>query len=352
MNISTIISTYNSERTILLCLDSLARQTRLPDEIIIVDNNSSDNTTEVVREFIKKNQLIRITLIKEYIKGRAVARNKGVSIAKGDIIVFTDSDCVVKKNWIENILKTFNEEDNLDILSGKIYSYYPKTLVGKFLSGFWSPDMNKINKHQLNYKSELFRNKYIMLGNVAFKKKALTELTGFNESFYPGGEDIDIGMRALEKGAKIVVWDSNIIVFHMHRNTIKGMIKQAFIYGEMLAHIVKCHFSKKIIIRLSSSKIIEFNGFYSVLICPNFVKGISVLSLILILFFYSHLIVIFLLISLLVYLSVIVKVRIENSGIKILFLEILGGVFLLIIREMAEEFGRIIGSFKYRVICL
>jgi glycosyltransferase involved in cell wall biosynthesis len=110
MNISVVVPAYNEEKFISDCLKALTSQTMQPFEIIVVDNNSTDNTVEIAKQF-------DVTVIHEKKQGMINARNAGYDFAKGSIIARTDSDTRVPKDWIEKISYHF-ENDDIDGLAG------------------------------------------------------------------------------------------------------------------------------------------------------------------------------------------------------------------------------------------
>ncbi len=119
MKISVIIPVYNSETTIIPCLESLVQQSVSPLEIIIVNNNSSDGTINKIKEYITEIKKPHIILTSESKQGPAAARNKGIQLASGGIIAFTDSDCVVRKDWIKNAIAIYEKED-IDLVGGVV----------------------------------------------------------------------------------------------------------------------------------------------------------------------------------------------------------------------------------------
>ena len=100
--ISVIISVFNEETTIEGCLLSLQEQTRQPDEVIIIDNNSTDRTVEIATRFNF------VKCIKESQQGIWPARKTGLDAAKSDILVNTDADARFPIDWLQNIEKAFN----------------------------------------------------------------------------------------------------------------------------------------------------------------------------------------------------------------------------------------------------
>lgn len=115
MKVSVVIPVYNEEKYIKTCLNHVTNQEEPADEILVVDNNSTDKTVEIVKQF-------PVTLLHEPIQGMTPARNKGFNVAKGDILVKTDSDTRVPKNWIKKIKKNFEEKD-ISALSGPTTFY-------------------------------------------------------------------------------------------------------------------------------------------------------------------------------------------------------------------------------------
>jgi glycosyltransferase involved in cell wall biosynthesis len=104
--ISVIIPCYNEEEKIGDCLNAFLKQTILPNEIIVVDGGSKDKTLDIVKEFQKKNKVIKI-LTEHGKRSPANARNIGWRNAKGDIIIFKDADTIPDKNYIKTVKKNF-----------------------------------------------------------------------------------------------------------------------------------------------------------------------------------------------------------------------------------------------------
>src|SRR3989344_1429591 len=99
--ISVIIPAYNEEKTIVACIHSVKNQTLLPDEIIVVDDGSTDKTLHVLSELQISSASRRIKLIQQRHRGPGKARNLGAQHAQGDILVFVDADMVLDENFIK-----------------------------------------------------------------------------------------------------------------------------------------------------------------------------------------------------------------------------------------------------------
>lgn len=111
MKVSVVIPVYNEEKYIKNCLDSLTKQVEKPDEIIVVDNNSTDKTIELVKKF--KN----IKIIKETIQGMTPARNAGFNQSKYEIIAKCDADSTLSADWIKNIKDDFSRDPSIAAVS-------------------------------------------------------------------------------------------------------------------------------------------------------------------------------------------------------------------------------------------
>ena len=115
--ISVVIATRNREHWLADTLESLTKQTRPPNEIIVVDNASEDNTREVVFRFQDR---LPVKYVYEGKKGIPYARNCGVKVARGGIIAFLDDDSSADENWLKYIETPFIRDPNIGIVGGLI----------------------------------------------------------------------------------------------------------------------------------------------------------------------------------------------------------------------------------------
>ncbi len=111
MNISVIIPAFNEEKRLEACLKSVFDQTQPADEVIVIDNASTDKTAQIAERMGAR-------VIVESSKGITFARNRGFESAKNEIIARTDADTVVPRNWIETINQEFEKDPSLVALSG------------------------------------------------------------------------------------------------------------------------------------------------------------------------------------------------------------------------------------------
>ena len=115
MKASVIIPAYNAEKSICYSLLSLAEQSFRDFEVIVINDGSTDNTIDVVNEFIQTNKDMNIRVVNQKNGGVASARNRGLEEAKGEYILFLDADDVYRKDCIECLISKI-ERDNADVV--------------------------------------------------------------------------------------------------------------------------------------------------------------------------------------------------------------------------------------------
>lgn len=209
-NISVIVPTYNSEKTIYQCLTAINRQSLPPLEVIVVDDGSIDRTVEIAKEWA-------IVIPNTHIKGASGARNTGGYIAKGNIIAFTDSDCIPSMNWLKNIMSVFS-----DITIGAVGGGYSSGLNGSFWQLFCCEELKFRRKNQDGEVETLVSN------NFACRKSLFLEEDGFPEQ-YPVCEDMLFSYK-ISKRSKII-WLSNNGVQHCFKDSLREYLKHQYFFG-------------------------------------------------------------------------------------------------------------------------
>ena len=212
--VSVIIPAYNAEKTIRKCLEPLMSQDYAEEyEVIVVDDGSTDSTPHMVSEFNK------VRLIKQENAGPAAARNKGAAEAEGEILLFTDADCVPEHNWISEMLKPFNENKEVIGVKGR-YKTNQKEIVARFV--------------QLEYEDKynyMLKNKYIDFidtYSAGFKKESFLEMGGYDTEFPVAcAEDVELSYRLSNKGYKMV-FNPDAIVYHTHPNRLLDYLKKKY----------------------------------------------------------------------------------------------------------------------------
>lgn len=235
MEVSVVIPAYNSEKFIIRTLESLLRQSFAGKfEIIIVNDGSKDKTENVVKAFSKKHKNIK--LISQANQGPAAARNAGAKAAKGDIILFTDSDCVPEKNWMEAMVGPFKDTEIVGV-QGRYRIYNKESLVARFVQYEIEERYQRMEKQ----KNIDFIGSY----SAGYRKSVFLEFGGFDISFKKAsGEDPEISYRMADKGLKMV-FAPKAIVYHSHPDTLKGYLKMKYGRGYWGELLYKKHPEKK-----------------------------------------------------------------------------------------------------------
>lgn len=117
--ITIIIPVYNRARLITRALDSVVDQTTPPSRVIVVDNNSTDNTLEILNDYAKRDLPFELIILQEKKQGAAAARNRGISEVKTPYVFFFDSDDTIPADHIERTMKQFAHPSKPDLVSWK-----------------------------------------------------------------------------------------------------------------------------------------------------------------------------------------------------------------------------------------
>ena len=203
--VSVIIPVFNDSARLKSCLQALEVQTYPQNsyEVIVINNNSTEDIGAIVTEF----KQVKFDL--ETKPGSYAARNKGIFIAKGDILAFTDSDCLPNFNWIEEGVRSLLSTDNCGLVGGKIEFYFKDRENPTAAELYDSHN----SLQQQNYIEE---KKYAATANM-FTFKHIVEKIGLFDSDLKSGGDCEWGTRVFDAGYKLL-YSENIIVKHPARS--------------------------------------------------------------------------------------------------------------------------------------
>lgn len=228
MTVSIVIPAYNSEKTIGECLLSLLNQSIKDKEIIVVDDESTDNTARIVKQF---NQ---VKYLYQKRAGPAKARNLGIKNANGAIIAFIDSDCIAAENWLEQMLASFNDERVMGVQGA--YKSNQKEFIAKFVQ----LEIEERYKFLKKAKNLDWAGSY----SAAYRKKALREVNYFDESFpKASGEDPELSFKLQEHGYSLV-FNPNAIVWHKHPSKLIDYLKTKFSHAFYRVNLYSKHKQK------------------------------------------------------------------------------------------------------------
>ncbi len=233
-NISVIIPFYNSEISLEHCLNAVYKSNYKNFEVIAVSDNSKDKSDEIAKKFPCKI----VKLKKNY--GSGYSRNIGSKLAKGNILVFLDSDVIIKKDSLTIIQNYFKKKKNHQMIQG-IYSHYPdyKKIATQYLQSYQC-------YYVFSSKKKFIEN--LVSNFFSIKKKIFSKVGGFDGKFIgSNAEDADLGYRLMQKGYKIPIF-RNLKVRHLVNFNIFQFIKKItrIHTGEMKMFLRNKNIEKKI----------------------------------------------------------------------------------------------------------
>ena len=234
--VSVIIPTLNEEKTIGLALEALSRQTIPPLELIVVDNGSQDETKGVVESFIERTPILNAILLIEPKKGPSAARNTGIRKARGEILAFLDADAVPNDDWIECLLTLF--DPSFSGVGGPCLGFLPGHFMERY---FTAVQKSNYRAHELSQEMDLRMN-FLLGGNCAFRREALLEMGGFDETLTTS-EDMELCQRLLSR-RKRLYFDPSLAIRHASDLSILARLKRNFQAGVVQVKVLKHHFPK------------------------------------------------------------------------------------------------------------
>ncbi|RIV83051.1 glycosyltransferase [Aurantiacibacter zhengii] len=207
--ISVVIPVWNGERYMRKLLDALTRQTAMAEsfEVIVVDNGSTDRTSEIVSGYTF------VTLLSEAKPGSYRARNRALEIARGEYVLFTDADCVPDPNWLEEALRISEKSADNEIHAGRI-TLFQEEKCGKYATLFES-------LQAFNQESNVAK-QHCVTANWLCKKDLLVSNGGFRADLLSGG-DFECSRRLIGCGARIV-YAPNLVVAHPTRADLASLV--------------------------------------------------------------------------------------------------------------------------------
>lgn len=243
MLISLVVCTFNRVEILKITLPHLLKL-KIPKnvflEIIVVDNNSTDQTKKYVLKFIQENSNHKIKYVFEKQQGVSYARNTGYQNAKGHYVGYLDDECILPEEWLEVAVSTL-DASHPAVLGGPYY--------GKFLPGItsnWCKESfgdSYILEH--NFPNAPLNNHNVSEGNMIIRRDIFNKIGPFNLDYGMTGSTVAYGegdefqRRLREKLPDEVIWyNPELFVWHLIRNEKISMLyrfKEAIIRGQSIA---------------------------------------------------------------------------------------------------------------------
>lgn len=214
--VSIVVITYNAKDDLKECLESLERQDFKQIEIVVVDDASTDGTSELLHDFKSRTDITMAIITNQTNLGIAGSRNVGINHATGEIIAFTDADCVVESSWISELVRGYGYQDVVAV-GGSISDQH--------ITNIWelSDKGHDFVATQEGYVS------YIQGCNMSFDSTVLRKFM-FSDEIKYGYEETLLCDYLVENGYRIY-YRPQAVVYHKRRANLSALFKQKYLRG-------------------------------------------------------------------------------------------------------------------------
>lgn len=223
--ISVVVCTRNGSSTLRECLEALGRQSYRDHEVIVIDDGSTDSVPEIAQSFPGMRYQ------RQDHAGLSVARNLGAQIATGEIIAYTDDDCMADEDWLRYIAQAFDDPQWVAAGGPNIpprARNRTETVVAAAPGG---PSHVLLNDQEAEHLPGC---------NIAIRKASLQAIGGFQAPFVTAGDDVDVCWRLREAGGKLR-FVPGAMVWHHRRFSVRAYLRQQSGYGRAEALLMKHH---------------------------------------------------------------------------------------------------------------
>jgi GT2 family glycosyltransferase len=232
--VSVVVPARDAARTLPRTLPALAELAPAADEIVLVDNASTDDTGRQLAAFAVGRA--NVVVLQEPRRGASVARNTGARAASGDVVAFTDADCCPRTDWLAGLTAPL-ADPSVGAVAGRLTSTPPIGVVETFSSLFTLQAPAVASRHT---RWTPWAGGF-PTANLAVRRELLVHrLGGFDESVAIYGEDYDLCARLYATGAAIA-YAPDAVVEHQHRVALRPMLRQAFGFGRSHAWLMRRH---------------------------------------------------------------------------------------------------------------
>src|SRR4029453_11489632 len=229
---------YNADRTMDACLESLRTMSYSNYEVVVVNDGSTDSTLAISQEHERRYaadpDAPRFILIDQPNKGLSVARNVGAEAGNGEIIAYTDSDCVPDPDWLSILVYRFVRSGFVAVGGPNFPPPEPSLVPAAVAVSPGGPTHVLLDDEVAEH---------IPGCKMAFRRESLEAINGFDPVFRAAGDDVDLCWRLQNKGYKIG-FSAAAVVWHFRRNTVRDYIKQQQGYGKAEALLFFKHPSR------------------------------------------------------------------------------------------------------------
>jgi GT2 family glycosyltransferase len=224
--VSIVVASYNSQRTLRACLDSLLGLNYPDYQIILVDDGSEDTTPQIALQYPKVLYIRHPSN-----RGLSTARNSGIAAATGEIVAFMDADCRADEDWLYYLVADLLDSEFVGMGGPNLLPPEDSAVAAAVMASPGGPAHVMLTDRQAEH---------IPGCNMAFFRQALTEIGGFDPIFHLAGDDVDLCWR-LQQGGCRIGFSPSAFVWHYRRSTLVDYLKQQHGYGLAEAMLVRRH---------------------------------------------------------------------------------------------------------------
>jgi cellulose synthase/poly-beta-1,6-N-acetylglucosamine synthase-like glycosyltransferase len=222
--VTVVVPVRNGAATIGDTLAGLAGQAAWPPgyELLVVDNGSTDATREIVRAR-------GVTCVDEPTPGVSAVRNRGLRLARGEVLAFLDADTVPSRRWLAALASPFADPEVV-IAAGRTLAYPLRTSAERYVAASGLFDSERaVSRTPFPFAPGL---------NMAVRREAALAVGGWAEDLL-AGEDVDFSFRLLRNWDATIVYRPDAVLFHRHRSTDESLRRQAWSYGDGAARLYR-----------------------------------------------------------------------------------------------------------------
>ncbi len=347
-----MIPVYNGEATIERCLESLAAQTKRPHEIVLVDNGSTDGTVAKMRQFADAHRDMSVVLLSETKRGPAPARNRGLREVTGDTVAFTDADAYAREDWLEK-LGSLYASGNWDGIGGYYRFRNPKGITAK-LQALDMAIPERFTGKEIKEMHLCLYGQLLGTCNASYRKSVLDRLGGFDDELSLTGEDMDLSLRAVAAGFRLLSWHPDVVIWHEPRKSLWQFWARIFEYRTVLARIVKKYFRGQALVHRPGFGVARRKFPVTMMITQEFYLLIAAVIAVAVCWRFRLLVPAFFAAAVVTMFrfGLDLRKRSDALGLEILPAQIPALVFADMMKKIFSEAGRIYGSLKHRVLVI
>jgi len=228
---SVIMPAYNAEGFVCHALDSVAGQTFINYEIIVVDDGSRDGTYDIISSWVKEHPEVNIKIIQQENKGIGGARNTGIQYAKGVFVAFLDADDIWLEQKLEFVANHIEEVPNVDLVCHDEWLQKDKAGRERLTYGPYT-----------TYRNLLFNGNCISTSATIVRRQKILEVGGFSEDMqFNGVEDYDLWLRLAQAGSRIEYLHK---ILSEYRVWGQGITNNVALHNQNSLNVLNAHFQR------------------------------------------------------------------------------------------------------------